>query len=304
MTQFLLDPGYPYKWGANNTPSQDLLAFGLAEYAQTSRQAYELDPDKVLRLNSTLQGSTAYFVAPSRAAYLLGLGNDYGFTLEFNQTLQTTATRIGTGYKYVIKVTSEYSLPVIAANVSAILYSVNSKKIASSSPHFNRTSYDGTCLLNFGGTYRSTNSTALAVTVNYYGIQATSILGAESVTSASLLGANMILRSGSGVSSLYDVRQVILIQGSSGTEFRDFSAGYTLNPPNFLLNSFPEPSAVGVVAVTDKGQLMVAQRDFSKISYRTIPAVRSSSISYSLDRTVLIGDSTFVVTLFLWRMSS
>lgn len=299
MTQILLDPGYPYEWGSQNIPYQNLLSFGLAQYGQTSRQAYELDPDKVLRLNTTLQGSRSYYVLPSKASDLLALGNDYGFTLEFDQTLHTTATKVGTN-KYLIKVTSEYSLPVIAANVSAILYGLDGKNIVLSSSNFNRTSYDGTCLLDFVGNYGS--SRALIVAINYYGVQVTSILGAENAIKASLLGDNVILNSSVSISS--DVREVIVVQGSRGTEFRNFTVGYTNpNPPNFLINPFPEPSAVGIVGVTDRGNLMIAQRDFSEISYRTIPAIRSASSSYSLDRTVLIGGSTFLVTLYLWRMS-
>ena len=87
MTQVLLDPGYPYDWGTNDVSAGQLQVFGLAQYGQTSRQAYELDPEKVLRLSSDS-------VSAKTAAKLLGLENsygalDYGFTLQFNQTLSS-----------------------------------------------------------------------------------------------------------------------------------------------------------------------------------------------------------------------
>ena len=85
MTQLLLDPGSPVNWGKENISIAELSSFGLAKYDGTSREAYYLDPDKVQRLN--FESEPSYFPA-LRAAELLNIKNDYGFTLEFNQTLK------------------------------------------------------------------------------------------------------------------------------------------------------------------------------------------------------------------------
>ena len=50
MTQMMLDSGYPTTWG---NISAEPTVFGLAKCGVTSRQAYELDPDKVMRLDSS-----------------------------------------------------------------------------------------------------------------------------------------------------------------------------------------------------------------------------------------------------------
>ena len=176
MTQMLLDSGYPYDWGSNTSVVPQV--FGLAKYGLTSRQAYELDPDKVLRLNEGLPS----YVNATFAANLLGLGNsnnpshkalDYGFTLEFNETLHVSTQQIGSGDTYSINVTSDYALPIIGANVSAVLYYIDgTSKIAPlepNGPSYLTTAYDGSCVFNFNTTE---TSKVLAVTVDYYGAQA------------------------------------------------------------------------------------------------------------------------------------
>jgi len=310
MTQMLLDSGYPYDWGSNTSVVPQV--FGLAKYGETSRQAYELDPDKVLRLNEGLPSTFA--------ANLLGLGNsndpshkalDYGFTLEFNETLHISTQQIGSGDTYSIDVTSDYTLPLIGANVSAVLYYIDdTSKIALEEPNgtsYLTTAYDGSCVFNFN---TIETSKVLAVTVDYYGAQAAKLYSfpAGSGLHATLLGSNLIADPTQpyNIASDADSHEILLIQTSQGYETRDFAVQNIGNSTNFTLSNPPESSAIAVLAVSGSNgsNLLVADRDFSNISYRTIPAIRSAASAYSLERTVLIGGSTFTATLYLWRMST
>jgi hypothetical protein len=58
------------------------------------------------------------------------------------------------------------------------------------------------------------------------------------------------------------------------------------------------------MAVTQEAHLLVAVRNFSAISYRSIPAVQSAAFAYSIERTVLISGSTYTATLYFWRMTT
>ena len=252
-------------------------------------------------------GAPSNFVNATVAAKLLGLGNrydplnyslDYGFTLEFKETLQVNSSPLGND-KYSVSVLSDYALPVIGANVSAVLYYVNSSSlIAHLGPVYNTTIYDGSCILDLSGS--STGAKTLAIAVDYYGAYTTKIYSSvgTSVLNATLFGSSLIPSSSPPYPPI-NGREIILIQTNQGHETRDFNLSIT----GLDLNSAPEPSAVAVLAVSGNN-LLVASRDFSNISYRTIPAIRSAASAYSLERTVLIGGSTFTATLYFWRMST
>jgi hypothetical protein len=307
MTQMLLDPGYPYNWGSDNTPQQNMTVFGLAKYGQTSREAYLLDPDKVLRLNSTLEGNASYYFPASNASSLLNLGKDYGFTLEFNETLKVSVNQMGPTDIYSISVASDYALPMMGANVSATLYYVNSSTLLIDhlEPKYNATIYDGSCILYLNGSSTG-EAKVLVVGVDYYGVHTAKLYGnvGPSVLNATLFGSTLI----PGSSQPYNItngaaHEITLLQTNLGYETKDFEVENSGTPTNFTLNSAPEPSTVAILAVSGN-KLLVASRDFSMISYRTIPAIRSAASAYSLERTVLIGGVTFTATLYFWRMSS
>ncbi len=309
MTQMLLDSGYPYNWGSDNSSSQNLKVFGLAKYGETSRHAYELDPDKVLRINSALEGSGSTYLNATIAAKLLSLNNtqgslDYGFTLEFNETLRVSASPLGSDM-YSVNVLSDYALPIIGATVSATLYYINEGAIFSVGPIYNQTSYYGNCTLNlYNSTAYGSFSKVLAIVVDYYGAQASKLFSEKNSFPAFLFGKNILpYPNGSyPISNGADCHEIILSQSTNGIETRDFQAEYFVDSTSFTLNNVPEPSTVGVIVVS-QGQLVFAQRDFSQISYRTIPAIQSAASAYSLERTVLIGGATFTATLYFWRMS-
>jgi hypothetical protein len=287
-TQMFLDPGYPYDWGTNNSAAQNLQVFGLAQNGLTSRQAYILDPDKALRLDSSIEPAFCHVDAVD-AAGLLGLANgqgtlDYGFTLRFNQTLLLDATQLPNN-AYRVNVASDYGLPVIGASVSATLYY-------------------GTALLYFNSTI--TNTRVLAVAVDYYGDQATKLFGeSPNAISAQLFADNILLPQNSYTAT--DCNEIALIQSTLGIETRAFPQSVAHSDQNgFALGQVPETASVAVLI--ESGQsLIYAQRDYSKINYQTInldAPVPSAALSYSLERTVLIGGSTYTVTLYIWRMST
>ena len=62
----------------------------------------------------------------------------------------------------------------------------------------------------------------------------------------------------------------------------------------------PEESMIALIGVVDGTDMLVVFRDY-ELSYRTIPEIRSASISYSLERTVQIGTTTYTATLYIWR---
>jgi hypothetical protein len=301
-TQMLLDPGYPYNWGSDNTPQQNMTVFGLARYGQTSRDAYLLDPDKVLRLNSTLEGSASYYFPASAASSLpefenytalslLNLGKDYGFTLEFNETLKVSVNQMGPTDIYSISVASDYALPMMGANVSATLYYVSSSSLLIDhlGPEYNATIYDGSCILDLSGSSTG-EAKVLAVGVDYYGVHTAKLYGSVGtyVLNATLFGSTLIPSSSQpyNITNGADSREITLIQTNMGHETKDFEVENSGTPTNFTLNSAPEPSTVAILAVSGN-KLLVGSRDFSMISYRTIPAIRSAASAYSLERTVL-----------------
>ena len=318
MTQMLLDSGYPYDWGSANTPQQDLKVFGLAKYGQTSRQAYELDPDKVMRLESSIDGS----VPPSLAVSLLNLANEYGaaeygFTLQFNEIIHISFTppQIESADTYTITVTSDYALPLIGAKVSAALYYIDDTQtppkighIVTSTPH-PVTGYDGSCTFTFGTSIGSP-AKVLAATVDYYGAHAAKLYQITSGPTATLFQNKLIPNPSEpyDIHSDADSREIILVENDQGFETNDFAVRNIGTPTSFLLRSPPESSAVAVLAISGSSNLLLASRDFSQITYQTInfqdPNVRSAGFAYSLERTVLIGGSTYTATLYFWRMSS
>ena len=312
MIQMLLDPGHPYYWGSNGTLPENLKVFGLAKYGLTSRQAYELDPNKVLRIDSALwEASDPNFVSATTAAQLLCLNNtadslDYGFTLEFEETIRVNSSSMG-GNKYSVSVLSDYGLPIIGANVSATLYYVDGDSICSA-VNCGQTSYDGKCTLDYGEAGIDSPSKVLAVAVDYCGAKAIKLFDAsENATPACLFDDYVIPYPNSplNVPDGYGYgREIVLFQNSTGIETRDFQVRYFANSINLTLDSVPESSAVAVLAVSPGPKLVYAQRDFSSISYRTIPKIQSAASAYSLERTVLISGTTFTATLYFWRMTS
>lgn len=315
MTQMMLDSGYPTNWGSiDGSVNDKLKVFGLAQSGETSREAYELDPDKVLRLESSNPG---YF-PPNRALDLLNLDNaegaaEYGFTLQFNDAIHiNNPTELGPAYadNYTITVTSEYDLPVSGADVSATLYYINNATTPSTISHLSTlhgsTGYDGSYNANYNT--KTVTAKILSVTVNYYGVQATKLYNLTNGPQATLYQNQLLANINQHYSVPNDGDAKEILVASSG-ETTDLTVSNDGPPDKFIVNGSIEPTAVGVLAISGAAhdQLILATRDFSHISYQTInfqnSPVPAGDFTYSLERTVVIGGSVYTATLYLWRMT-
>jgi len=89
--KILLSPGYPEDWGdiMKVKRDNDLLSFGLQK---AGGDLYELDVDKVLRIVNVgdYQLPSTIKINYSRIAELLGLGNEYGFSIRVRPALNVS----------------------------------------------------------------------------------------------------------------------------------------------------------------------------------------------------------------------
>jgi hypothetical protein len=312
MTQMLLDAGYPNDWGTTDVEPQ---VFGLAKCGEISRQAYELDPDKVMRLNQAMPD----YLPPSNVTRLLNLDNsanvnEYGFTLQFNETLHvSTPVKVGNVDNYTVTVTSQYTLPISGVKVAATLYYIdntNNPTINHTQTLHGTTGYDGAYTAGFKTAI--TTAKILAVTVDYYGAQLTKFYPLTTGTTATLYQNQLVanINQSYNIIAGADAREILLCNNNGTYTTKDITAINGGSANNFVVNGTLEPQAVAVLAIsgTAQNELLVASRDFSHINYQTInlpnQAAPSGTYAYSLERTVVIGGSVYTATLYLWRMTS
>jgi hypothetical protein len=302
MAQLLLDPGDPPDWGSNiNINESNLRTFGLAKHGETTRQSYALDPDKVLRLNST----NPLFISPSSVINLLNLGNDYGLALNFSTALNVDIQRDIALDRYNVSVSSEYGeLPIAGARVAAKMYYATDQTISSENKS-GTTSYDGKCTIDFSSI--STEMKVLIVVVDYYGVRVTKVRPVGSnVTPAHVVGNYLFLNGTSGISG-NEVYEVIVTKKDAEYAIENVTSRLDFVSPGKFNLAHVEPSAIAILAVSEDGSsLVLASRDatliYSSISGFDI-SQQSLPMAYSLERTVMIGDSTYIARLYLWRLS-
>lgn len=303
MNQLILDPGTPPDWGSNLTLQVSEL--GLAKYGETTRDAYVLDPDKVQRLMS---------IPANQAAKLLNLEKEYGFRLELKPALNVSVSNKTQGniLNVNINVTSEGYIPIVGAIVMARIYYyddsgfnfINGSTV---------TGVDGTCTLSFnmkGGLQNEPK--VLFLVVDYNGIRVVKVdkivqdPNKSDVVRVQLFG-NRLINLPSGLKD--EVLEIISVKGDKGLDIINVS--HKLNQTTGEL-SYLEPSIEAVLAVysSQKGQvkkvLYYASRDVTLSSYSTISGVGIENLtpfSYSLERSVVIGGSIYILRLYIWRMS-
>lgn len=307
LTQILLDTGDPPDWGSNITIDEtDLTRFGLARYGESTREAYTLDLDKVLRLNRTEQ---MYLISAPRVLNLLNLGQDYGLALEISPPLIVDVTAIPNTDRYEIRVSSEYGeMPMATADVAGRIYYFNSteNKIAKTATKYNYTGYDGKCTLDFG--IIPTEIKTLIVAVNYYGVRLvkTHIPAAQTpaVIPANVLG-NYIFSNDLSLTSTKEACEIIVAKNVTSGRYMIEDVTFNLSrvaPIQYEL-SYLDPYTVTTIALSqDNSKLVVASRD-ATLTYASISGSWSFPFAYSLERTVSVGFSTYVVRLYIWRMS-
>jgi len=115
MDKMLLSPGVPENWGDIRIVESEagLKAFGLQK---ANGSLYELDVDKILRIASVNASTTVTLpstvrVSPDTIARLLGLGNEYGFSIRIMPALNISFEVLSS---YCIKSTGhgcDFSVP-------------------------------------------------------------------------------------------------------------------------------------------------------------------------------------------------
>ena len=296
ITQLLLDTGDPSDWGSDVTIDEsNLKAFGLAKHGETTRDAYVLDPDKVLRLDNT----HPLFIHPSRIINLLNLGKEYGLTLEIFPAIKVNLTIDSNEYK--VKVSSEYGeLPIFGADVTARMYYASNGAINRSLTLTSQTRANGECTFNFGNI--SSEMKVLILGINYYGVRVVKVFPAGSVAKAHFVGNHLFLNEAYNISG-NEAYEIIV-------EKRD--GGYMIEDVKFSLDkvgdvkfdlTYVEPSTVAILAISEDGTKLIFASKEVNLTYSSIPGVWSFPFAYSVERSVVIGGSAYIVRMYLWRMS-
>jgi len=301
MTQLLLDPGNPPDWGNNiDIDPSNLTTFGLAKYSETTREAYVLDSDKVLRLNNT----NPLFIPPSSVINLLNLGYEYGLALEFYPALNVSITKTPSSDRYNVSVTSDYGeLPIVLANVTARMYYHNSSSqtIASTDAIFSQTVADGKCIVDFGNF--TTEMKILSLVINYYGIRIVkSFPVGSSVTQAHLIGNYALLNQAYNLSS--SATEIIVTKKGGVHTIENVASNLNKIEDTIFELAYVEPSTVAILTLSEDGTKLIFASKEVTLTYSSIQGVSLSfPFAYSIERSVTIGGSAYVVRLYLWRMS-
>jgi hypothetical protein len=299
MTQLTLDPGTPTDWGSNiNINPSELSAFGLAKYGESTREAYVLDLDKVQRLNS---------IPPSIVISLLNLGRDYGIELEFAPALNVTIIDLQEN-SYFISVTAyQTKLPIFNAKITAktFYYDNLTEQIASTELQCSNTDEWGQSIVTFSNVPSNTGKILVAV-VDYYGIRIAKIHIPEgtNVIETTTIGNHIILSQMHNIKS-NTAYNVIMGWNVTAETYMIEHVPCKLIPENVtLFKSEPvEPSTIVVLAVLDDDNGLMAASKNVTLSYSSIPEVTSLPFAYTIERTVMIGDSLYTMRLQIWRMS-
>jgi len=304
MTQLLLDPGNPHDWGSNiDIDPSNLTAFGLAEYTETTREAYVLDSDKVLRLDST----NPLLIPSSSVINLLNFGYDYGLALEFYPALNVSIPLI-TSDNYTVRVTSDYGeLPIVGANVSArIYYYDSSKKMIENTPLIvDQTSIDGQCIVDFSTLGLPTEMKVLILVVDYYGVRIvkTHIPTWSNVTQAYLIGSNLFFSQPYNISD-NEAYEIIATKKGGTDTIENVTYSLSMEEEKKFKLPYVEPSTVALLTVSQDGTKLIFASKEATLTYSSIPGVSLSfPFAYSIERSVTIGGSAYIVRLYLWRMS-
>jgi hypothetical protein len=295
MNQILFNPGNPPNWGSDpSVPIQGLQTFGLAQYNETTRGAYVLDPDKILRLSNDINTNvTLRPIIPE----LLNLGNEYGIALELATPLEVNVTATPDSGIYAISVTSqEDGLPVYKATITASVYYVDNGQIVNQKAQPNWTDPSGTCTIDFSNLPAQTK--ALIVVVDYANICVVKVLSDKQ---ARIFGNQILSNQTLGGTAC----QVLITEGNGARVIENVTSGLTSSANGWYQLTDPEPSTIATLAVSNN-DVICASRDVSNVTYSSISVDFSkliNPVSYSIERTVTINQLAYSITLYVWRMS-
>jgi len=138
LDSLLLSPGDPPDWGRRWSGKPRIL--GLAD-SKTER-LYVLDPYKVSRLRN----DTINRITPTEARKLMGLREDYHFTLKIYPVFQVKITG---NQSFIVTVKTRFGRPIINANVTAYYIPRSFSYSANYLVRSNITGLNGQCSLEF-----------------------------------------------------------------------------------------------------------------------------------------------------------
>lgn len=296
ITQILLNPGNPLEWGSDvNVRADSLTSFGLAKSGESTRDAYVLDAYKLTRL--ILPKDSPFYISPSKVVELLNIEREYGFALEFYPALTVKIRKESESVYEVFVASKEDGLPIWSAKVYAKVYYYNrdSKRIESS-PQVNAvTRIDGKCILTFNV---NSDRKILILLVDYYGIRVVHI---SNISEANVKRAYLIGNYLHGVSSYINPIEVMI----NYKENMYFIESVTLTHQKEI-----EPTTVAVLAISSEDStiiyapiLPIPEGQSEKIMYSSIETLQPIPFAYSVERSVTILGSSYIVRFTLWRIS-
>lgn len=301
MTELILKTGDPPNWGSNISISPDMLtSFGLAKYGERIREAYVLDPDKVQRLSPT----NPLYIQPSDVVRLLSLGRDYGVSLKFAPAINVSIRQLDyNSYEFSV-ISDQNGMPLVNANISArTIYYDDLYHIFNGTEHKNSsTDPTGRCTISFGDVPTNARKVLVAI-VDYYGIQFTKIYvpSETNATKATMIGNHLILATQQNIST--GLCQVFVMK-SLGSYVIGFVKTDLTKINGTLYNcSFVEPRAVLFITIPDTGNNLIVAWKEIPTEYSSIPGVTSLPFAYSLERSVVISESSYTMRVQVWRMS-
>lgn len=305
MLQILSDPGEPVDWGWNTTAENSLKTFGLAKHSETTRDVYVLDRDKVLRLDDTLllSNNTSWlYISRSRLTSLLNLGADYGLAVEFIPALDMKVEKLSTLDRYEVSISSEYGgFPIVGADVTARMYYCDaSGTLFSTDSQIEETDYNGKITFDFG--LLPSETKILILVVEYYGAKVVRVFpSGANLSRAFIFGDTIFLDEPRNLHS--EAYEIIVTKKDGGYAIETINATLTDVGDGKYSLAYYEPSTVSVIASPENGGDLVFTSAEASLRYSTISGSYSFPFAYSVERTVVIDGSFYIMRLYLWRMS-
>ena len=338
FNKMLMTPGYPIDWGRNIYVNESNLEdFGLAA---SYGLPYQLDVDKIMRLvEETGNTTNPLYIPPEKVGSLLGVyvkGHwNYGFKLVIYSALNISINPVDPDEsppsKYIVSVRDYLGRPASNAYVKGVLYAAYIEtgrergfKVISSTA-YNYTSIEGVTILNFDVSDIPSLKAAYVVLVNayYYGLKSQGIWTKASVLNLVVEGGYLIVN----MSTLGDIvpsaRHLTLtaVEFTSSQEVilnpienvTDSESGKIINKGRYdyrvyrLKNGITDDVVfIGLlVKTTGRYYVVFSPRpriplvlEYSSHTF-SIQGLRTK-VLYSLFK---IGDYTYYVELYVWRMS-
>ena len=303
LTQILLNPGSPEDWGSNITiKGLDLTSFGLAPKKRITKEVYTLDADKISRLNRM----NPFYIPPYYASRALGLGPEYGFTIEIFPALSVNVSETRPGL-YDVEVRTIYGgNPVLGANITARVYYLDNGSIAAIPNNCSLhsvTGYDGKCVINFG--FFSSTQYVTAFLIDYNGMRVIEVISSSGVKQNVLTGKHFFLTEEHDFSegSVFEVI-ACLKNGVYEIEHTKSKLGSVIRSDDGFVYEieYVEPQLICVLASSGNNFLMLASKKIN-LAYGTIvPSTSAPPLGFVIEKIVLVDSFSYIVRLYLWRL--